>query len=159
MQAAANMTPEERTAFIRSMVGRLAERLKQQPDDLQGWQQLAQSYDVLDDRIGARDAWAKAAALAPGDFDIQASYAEAMLGAQQKGDKALPPGFADVVKRMQALQPKSYVTLYYGGLVERANGNLSGARAYWQELLATLPADLPIRAQVQRNLDELGNGG
>src|SRR5262249_61823114 len=107
MQAAANMTPEERTAFIRGMVARLAERLKQQPDDLPGWQQLAQSYGVLDDRIGARDAWAKAAALAPGDFDVQASYAEAMLGTLQTGDKALPPGFADVVKRMQALQPKS----------------------------------------------------
>ncbi|HTO80880.1 MAG TPA: c-type cytochrome biogenesis protein CcmI [Methylomirabilota bacterium] len=159
MQAAATMTPEERTAFIRGMVGRLAERLKQQPDDLQGWQQLAQSYGVLDDRAGARDAWAKAAALAPGDFDIQANYAEAMLGTQQQGDKTLPPGFADVVKRMQGLQPKSYVTLYYGGLVERANGNVAGARAYWQELLATLPADLPIRAQVQRNLNELGNGG
>ena len=159
MQAAASMTPEERATFVRSMVGRLAERLKQQPDDLQGWQQLAQSYGVLDDRTGARDAWAKAAALAPGDFDIQANYAQAMLGTQQQGDKALPPGFADVVKRMQTLQPKSYVTLYYGGLVERANGNVAGARAYWQELLATLPADLPIRAQVQRNLNELGNGG
>ena len=159
MQAAGSMTPEQRTAFIRNMVDGLAQRLKTQPNDLAGWQQLAQSYGVLDDRVGARDAWAKAAALAPTDFDTQSSYAEAMLGTQAVGDKSLPPGFPDVVKRMQALRPKSYITLFYGGLVEKANGNIAGARAYWQELLATLPADLPIRAQVQRNLDELGNGG
>jgi len=158
VQAAANMTPEQRTAFIRTMVDGLAARLKTQPNDLAGWQQLAQSYGVLDDRLGARDAWAKAAALAPTDFDIQANYAEALLGTQTD-EKVLPPGFPEIVKRLQALRPKSYMTLFYGGLVERANGNIAGARAYWQELLATLPADLPIRAQVQRNLDQLGNGG
>jgi len=47
MEAAAEMTPEDRTAFIRSMVDRLAARLEQEPEDLNGWLRLAHSYSVL----------------------------------------------------------------------------------------------------------------
>jgi cytochrome c-type biogenesis protein CcmH len=56
MEVAANITPEQRAAFVRSMVDRLAERLKTQPNDLAGWQQLADSYHTLGDSVGARDA-------------------------------------------------------------------------------------------------------
>jgi len=45
--AAQEMTEADRAAFIRSMVERLASRLKDEPDDLQGWMRLANAYTVL----------------------------------------------------------------------------------------------------------------
>lgn len=54
VEAAQDMTPEEQQAFIRSMVDGLAERLEEQPDDLQGWLQLARAQMVLGERNAAR---------------------------------------------------------------------------------------------------------
>ncbi|MGB9365610.1 MAG: c-type cytochrome biogenesis protein CcmI [Xanthobacteraceae bacterium] len=49
--AAANeMKPEDRNAMIRGMVERLAERLKQDGSDLDGWLRLVRAYTVLGDR-------------------------------------------------------------------------------------------------------------
>tara|TARA_R110000787_G_scaffold16622_25_gene50871 strand:+ start:120247 stop:121353 length:1107 start_codon:yes stop_codon:yes gene_type:complete len=47
MEAAQEMTPEERLEMIRSMVDGLEARLKEEPDDLAGWQRLARAWRVL----------------------------------------------------------------------------------------------------------------
>ncbi len=63
MQAASQMSAGDREQMIRSMVGRLAERLKQTPDDLAGWQRLANSYRVLGETEKAAEAQARVDAL------------------------------------------------------------------------------------------------
>jgi cytochrome c-type biogenesis protein CcmH len=57
------VTPEDEER-IRGMVQGLAERLEANPDDEQGWRMLARSYGVLGEAQKARDAQAKADALA-----------------------------------------------------------------------------------------------
>ena len=47
VDAAAAMTAEEREAFVRGMVERLAARLEHRPDDLDGWIRLGRAYLVL----------------------------------------------------------------------------------------------------------------
>lgn len=47
VEAIENMTPEERAAMIQSMVDGLAARMEEEPDNLEGWLRLAQSYLVL----------------------------------------------------------------------------------------------------------------
>ena len=44
---AQDMSEEDRGAFIQSMVDRLASRLEDEPDDLDGWMQLGNAYSVL----------------------------------------------------------------------------------------------------------------
>lgn len=63
--AAADMSPEERAAFVQSMVDRLAARLEEEPDDLEGWLRLANAYRVLGDDGAARDALSQAEPLLP----------------------------------------------------------------------------------------------
>jgi cytochrome c-type biogenesis protein CcmH len=63
VEAAAEMSPEEREAFIRTMVQRLADRLAETPDDLDGWLRLARSYRMLGEEEQARDALLAAEAL------------------------------------------------------------------------------------------------
>lgn len=75
--AAQAMSPEERQAMIEGMVARLAERLKDQPDDIDGWLRLARAYDVLGKAPEAVAAWEKAAALKPDDAAIADGLAAA----------------------------------------------------------------------------------
>ncbi|MBI2978368.1 MAG: c-type cytochrome biogenesis protein CcmI [Rhodospirillales bacterium] len=63
MEAASQMSAADRTEMIRGMVGRLAERLKANPDDLEGWRRLAQSYRVLGETEKAKEAQARVEAL------------------------------------------------------------------------------------------------
>ena len=66
--AAANgMSQQDRGAFIRSMVARLAERLKQDSSDVAGWLQLVRSYRVLGENDKADAATADARKALAGD--------------------------------------------------------------------------------------------
>jgi cytochrome c-type biogenesis protein CcmH len=55
--------PAGQEDMIRGMVERLAQRLKDNPDDAEGWRMLARSYEVLGEAEKAKDARAKADAL------------------------------------------------------------------------------------------------
>lgn len=54
--AAENLSQGDRQAMIRGMVDSLAERLKQDPNNLEGWVRLVRSYAVLGDRPKAEEA-------------------------------------------------------------------------------------------------------
>lgn len=62
VEAAQEMSAEDRQAFIRSMVARLAERLDAQPEDPDGWLRLARAYLVLGEADKAKQALASAEA-------------------------------------------------------------------------------------------------
>lgn len=62
VEAAGEMSAEDRAAFIRSMVARLAERLEAEPGDFQVWLRLAQAYGVLGEADRAKTALARAEA-------------------------------------------------------------------------------------------------
>ena len=56
MAAASQMNEQDRGAMIRGMVARLADRLKQNGDDIAGWQRLLRAYMVLNERDKAQAA-------------------------------------------------------------------------------------------------------
>jgi cytochrome c-type biogenesis protein CcmH len=58
--AAAKANPDQQNEMIRGMVARLADRLKQDGSDLEGWQRLVRSYMVLGERDKATAAAADA---------------------------------------------------------------------------------------------------
>ena len=157
LAAAAEMTPEERDAFVRSMVERLAARLASAPDDLEGWLRLARAYGVLGDAEKAQDAWAHAAALAPTRVDVLLGYAQAIRDASVE-EAPLAPEFADAVARARALDPENPLGLYLGGLAESAAGNAPAARALWQQLRDRLPEGSPERVEIEARLATLPDG-
>jgi cytochrome c-type biogenesis protein CcmH len=61
--AARSMSPEQQQAMIRGMVDRLAARLEQTPNDMDGWTRLAHAYDVLGETEKAEAARARASQL------------------------------------------------------------------------------------------------
>ncbi|MGH8529021.1 MAG: c-type cytochrome biogenesis protein CcmI, partial [Nevskiales bacterium] len=67
---------------MQAMVGRLAERMKANPEDGQGWVMLGRSYGVLGRFDDAASAYANAVERLPGNADVLADYAD-MLGMTQ----------------------------------------------------------------------------
>ncbi len=59
VDAAKEMPSEDRMAMIEGMVSRLDARLRQNPDDPEGWQRLVRSYHVLGRIAEAKDALAR----------------------------------------------------------------------------------------------------
>ena len=64
-----NMSENDRTAMIRGMVDRLATRLKQNGDDVDGWLRLVRAYLVMGDEEKARSARADARQAVGGDAE------------------------------------------------------------------------------------------
>jgi cytochrome c-type biogenesis protein CcmH len=60
LAAASEMSAEQRKTMVRGMVSRLAERLKQEGNDVEGWLRLLRAYMVLGDKDQARAAAADA---------------------------------------------------------------------------------------------------
>ncbi len=112
IRRAAQMSPQDRAAFIQSMVDRLAGHLKEQPADLVGWQKLAQAYGVLGSRDQAQAAWAQAAALAPDKLDIQLDYASALISGLRNLDHNLPAAFVSTISHIRTLAPDNPLGLY-----------------------------------------------
>jgi cytochrome c-type biogenesis protein CcmH len=67
--AAVANAPDQQKKMIRSMVDRLAARLRQDGSDVDGWIQLVRSYVVLDEKENARAAIADARRMLTGDPD------------------------------------------------------------------------------------------
>ena len=67
--AAAALSPQARSEMVRAMVQRLADRLKQDGSDIEGWQRLMRAYAVLGESEKARAAATDARQAMRGDAD------------------------------------------------------------------------------------------
>ena len=152
-KATQGMSAQDRQAMINTMVERLAVQLQQQPDDVEGWTRLGRSYLVLNQPAKAEEAFARAAKLKPDDPALKQQYAEAMIEAA--GGDELPPQAADLFREILAADPKNAEALWYVGLQEEAEGHKDKAQDLLSRLLAQLPADAPVRHQVEERLAAL----
>jgi len=154
MAAAETMAPDDRIAMIESMVDGLAGRLRENPDDLDGWRRLGRSYLVLNRRADAVDAYRRAAELAPADVEVQLDYAHALFP-PGTSEREMPPAFTEVIARVRALEPDNAEGLFFGGLIAARSGDPATARDLWRQLVDKLPPDSPVGAAVQRRLEAL----
>ncbi len=154
MRAAQNMSPAEQTEMIRGMVGGLAARLADRPDDVEGWRMLARSYRVLGDKAKAAEAAKRVATLLPDDPVAQTDYAETLL-ALERADAPLSAEAVSQLERVVELDPANPEALFFLGRAAAERGDAKEAAGYWQRLLAQMPADAPQRAKVQALIDRL----
>jgi cytochrome c-type biogenesis protein CcmH len=154
MARAATMTPEQRAAFIDSMVAGLAARLHDHPEDVDGWLRLANAYRQLGRAEDARGAWREAANRAPDRLEAQLGYAAAAAPLADGGNP--PADFAATVQRIRRLAPDNALGLYCAGLIARARGDKAEARTLWQQLVTQLPTGTPQRQELEAKLAALG---
>ncbi len=154
MAAAADMDPEAQQAMIREMVAGLAERLRGQPDDIEGWRMLARSYRVLGRREEMVAAYRHIAERLPEDARAQLDYARALLEGVPRG-VPLPADVVTAFERVLALDPDQPEALFFVGLGAAQRDDPARARELWTRLLPRLPEGSAVRRELERRLKAL----
>ena len=123
-------------AQVAANVDKLAARLKQNPNDPQGWTMLARSYMMLERFSDAASAYEKLTALSANDADAWADYAEALALANGQNLAGKP---TEAINRALQINPKHQKALDLSGSASYQAGDYNKAIEQWQKLLKLLP--------------------
>ena len=127
IQAAQNMSAEDRQAMIRSMIEGLAARLEKNPDDPAGWARLANAYRVLGQADKAADAerrGAEAQARAPGGGKSGGAAPAAAAAAAPASSPPGPTGAdMDAAAKMSPADRQVMIRSMVEGLAARLDKN------------------------------------
>jgi cytochrome c-type biogenesis protein CcmH len=157
-EAAADMSPEQRTAMVRGMVERLANRLKDNPDDADGWLRLARAYRVMGDAAQEASALNSAMKAAPKRVDVLVAYADSRIEASAEG-APLPAEAIEALREVMAQQPDNPQALYWLGLNAANAAQPLEAAELWGRLLAQIDPKSPEYAELRSRIDGLKQGG
>lgn len=148
----------EEQEMIAGMVQGLADRLKENPGDYEGWMRLGQAYMVLERPVDAVDAYQGAVGQRPGSLDALRSLANAQaMAARALGLERPEDGFYATLRAILEANPGDVAALKLLGDEAATAGDTDAARGYWTRLRDVLPADSPDRAEVERRLEALGS--
>jgi cytochrome c-type biogenesis protein CcmH len=142
------LTPEQ----IAGRTSALAERLRNQPDDLAGWVMLGRSYTALGRYGDGAAALRRASELAPRDAGLLADLADLSAMAQGKRLAGEP---ARLVQRALDIDPGHVKALALAGSVAFEAQDYAAAQAHWQRLLDRLPPGSDAARSVQGSLREV----
>lgn len=116
---------------VAAMVGRLEARLRDAPEDPEGWGMLARSYVVLERPQEARAAFARAVELGNEDPSLLVGYAQ-LLGQLADGD--LRGEASALIARALAQAPDDAQTVWLAGAAAFQNGDYGGAVRHLERL-------------------------
>ena len=143
-------------AQIAEMVDKLAARLKDRPDDAEGWTMLARSYTVLSRYREALPAYRRAVELQPKNASLIADYSDATAAAND--GKANAASIA-LIDRALAIDPKQPKALALAGTIAFDRGDYAEAVNRWQVIADALPPGSEFHQQVVANIDEARRRG
>ncbi|MBI5275344.1 MAG: c-type cytochrome biogenesis protein CcmI [Burkholderiales bacterium] len=121
---------------MEDMVERLAEKLKAQPNDADGWHMLARSYVAFGRLPEAAKAYDRAAQLSPRDPQVLADFADALAMVNGKSLEGRPSELVAAALQLDAKHPKA---LSLAGTAAFNRGDFATAIAMWRRLQAVLP--------------------
>ena len=136
---------------IEGRVAKLAERLKENPNDTQGWLMLARSLRSFNRYREASEAYAQAAALAGNDADVWADYAETLALANDSNLQGQP---LELVKRALQLNPSHQKALWLAGNAAVQAEDFRRAVSYWEQLLKLLPEGSEAAQSVAASIED-----
>jgi cytochrome c-type biogenesis protein CcmH len=155
MEAAQQMSAEDRNAMVRSMVDRLAERLQENPNDADGWLRLARAREVLGELEPAREALRRAVAVAPQRVDARLALAFNLAGPTVTSRDPMPAEAAAEFGKVLEQEPNHPQALWFVGRSAFESGNSAAAAAAWNRLLAQLPPGSPEARELTQRLAAL----
>ncbi len=130
----------------------LVARLKENPNEVEGWILLARTYAFVGRFGDAVSAYREAIALSPQDNDLVTAMGEAIVFSREgMVTPAARRQFEDVL----ASDPSHQIARYYLGLAHAQTGARENAFAIWSELALDADPGEPWVPQLQKQLAEL----
>lgn len=136
---------------IEAMVAKLAERMKQNPEDPQGWAMLARSYAVMGRYEDAAAAYGKAVERVPNNAHLLADYADALAMARGQNLQGEPEA---LIMRALKIDPHHVKSLALAGTIAFDKKNYAVALKYWEKLATLVPLDSEMARNVQASIAE-----
>ena len=136
---------------IEAMVERLAERLKTDSANVEGWMLLARSYGAFGRFKESAEAYSNAVKLRPGDAQLLADYADALgmaLGRRLEGEPE------KLIARALEIDPRNLKALALAGTVAFERKDYKSAAAHWERMLPLVPPDSDDARSIRANADE-----
>jgi cytochrome c-type biogenesis protein CcmH len=133
------------------MVERLAARLRESPDDVEGWKLLGRSYSALGRFPESAEAYAKAAARDPKDAQLLADFADVLAMAQGQRLEGDPE---KLIARALELDPQNLKALALAGTAAYARKDYAAAAAQWEKMLPLVPPDSEDARAIRANVEE-----
>ncbi len=134
-----------------AVLNSLTARLKDQPDDIEGWIMLGRTYAMMQRFNEAKDAYEKALALAPEDAALITDYAD-IVAMTNNGSLMGKP--LELVNKALRLDPKNPKALALAGTAEFEQKRFEQAAAYWDQLLALIPGESELARSVSNSIAE-----
>ena len=148
------MGPDEHTLTVKqleTMVERLSAKLRENPDDVDGWRLLGRSYMVLGRFAESADAYAKAAVRAPRDAQLLADLADSLAMARGQTLQGEPE---KLVLRALELEPANLKALALAGTAAFERRDFAGAAAFWERMLPHVPPESEDARAIRANIAE-----
>ncbi len=138
-----------------TMVDKLAQRLRENPDQPEGWLMLGRSYQVLGRYADAALAYEQGERLALQDADTLTDWIESRMQAAQGhfDSRSL-----ELLRQAQAREPEHHAVLLLGALAALDRGDQAAAQRQLKRLQALTPEGTPDREALDRALSELAQG-
>lgn len=134
-----------------AMVAGLQRRLKAEPENAEGWQMLARSYQTMDKFREAADAYATLVKLMPDKADLLADYADTLAMAQNRSLQGEPE---KILARALTLDPKNIKALALAGSAAFERRNYQAAVTQWKKILLLAPPDSDMARSVMSGIGE-----
>lgn len=141
---------------LQGAIAQLQAELQRNPQQPEGWRLLGRAYASEQQLAKARDAYAQAAALAPGQPDVLVEAAEARALAEP--GRRFDAQAVGMLQHALQLQPQHQRARWFLGIAQRQSGQPADAAKTWQPLL--LQADPKtttlLRAQIDAARSDAG---
>jgi cytochrome c-type biogenesis protein CcmH len=138
-------------AQVEAMVERLAAKMRENPDDADGWKMLGRSYAVLGRFADAVDAYSKAALRAPKDAQLLADFADALAMVRGQSLQGEPE---KLVLRALEIDPNNLKALALAGTAAFHRSDFKLAAEYWERMLPLVPPDSEDARAIRENVAE-----
>jgi cytochrome c-type biogenesis protein CcmH len=134
------------SAEFAALIERLAARMKEQPDDADGWSMLGRSYMAMGRADEALPAFQRASKLMPNDAMRLADLADAVA---VKNGRSLEGEPTRLIARALELDPDNLKALTLAGTAAFNKGDYAGAVRYWDRAVQVGPPDSSIVEQAR----------
>ena len=138
-------------AQVEEMVQQLADRLKKEPDNIEGWAILARTYYTMRRFPEAAAAYEKLNALVPNEPDLLADQADALAMSQGRNLSGRP---MELVQQALKVDPNHWKALAMAGTDAFERKDYKAAVVYWERLRDTQPADSPVAKSIANSIAE-----
>lgn len=136
-------------AEIQSIIDNLAARLKDNPEDIEGWVMLARTYAIMGRFEDASATYAELVKIIPDSPQFLSDYADVLA---MTNDGSLVGKPAELIAQALALDPDYPKALALAGTAEFERGKFDQAAIHWQRLLEIIPAESQLAQSINESI-------